>query len=78
MDEGIQRVGLGGSYPGGLVPKAKPRREDAGQEFERELNQNSSNNESETEQSSAENPAPDLHISPLADGDPGSLLDLTA
>ena len=78
MDKGIQRVEFGGSYPGGLVPKAKPRREGAGEEFERELKQQPSKTESETEPSSDEKLAPDLHISPLADGDPGSLLDLTA
>ena len=78
MDKGIQRVELGGSYPGGLVPKAKPRREGAGQEFERELKQKPSDKEPDTDQSTDEKPAPDLHISPLADGEPGSLLDLTA
>ncbi|MFT5284432.1 MAG: hypothetical protein ACI8TQ_000588 [Planctomycetota bacterium] len=78
MDKAIQRVELGGSYPGGLVPKAKPRREGAGQEFERELKQKASDKESQPDQESEDTTASDLHISPLADGDPGSLLDLTA
>ena len=78
MDNGIQRVELGGSYPGGLVPKAKTRRESDGQEFERELNRKTADKESDAEQSAEEKPASELHISPPDDGDPGLLLDLTA
>ena len=80
MDNGVHRVELGGSYPGGLVPKARARREGDSQEFERELQRKTFDKQSESEQKDQDQelPTSELHISPPSTGDPGSLLDLTA
>ena len=62
------------------MPKPKVRREtEDGQEFERELKGEAKDGETEADHKLEEADKPtDRNISPLADGDPGSLLDLTA
>jgi len=80
MDRAINRVAPGSAYPAQAVPKANQRREsDKAKQFENELDRNPDETEpADTNENEEHETKPTLHISPLAEGDPGNLLDLTA
>ena len=80
MDGGINRVAPGSAYPTQAVPKANQRREsNNAKQFESELDRSSDETELAGPHENEERDANrNLHISPLAEGDPGNLLDLTA
>lgn len=80
MDSGVNRVAPGSAYSAQAVPKANERREsENAKQFEQELGRKADETEPlETNENEVHDTNLTLHISPLADGDPGNLLDLTA
>ena len=80
MDSRINRVGSIGAVPARPVPPSDSRKQSReGSDFQSELvKQHDEDEQQTTELHEEQSDRKDRHISPLADGDPGSTLDLTA
>jgi len=80
MQNSIHRVSPGSAYPTQAVPKIGERSgSDQNKQFESELErQPGETGAAEENAKTDDHPKQDLHIAPLSEGDPGSILDLTA